>query len=80
MTKEEILIEVQSIISSVLKKDVSITFETIAKDVDGWDSLSHITIVSAVERKFNFRFKMKDVVNMKNVGEMVDIIMSNIEG
>lgn len=79
MTKEEILLEVQSIISSLLKKDIVITFDTIAKDVDGWDSLSHITIISAVERKFHFKFKMKDVVSMKNVGEMVDIIMSNIE-
>ena len=78
MTKEKILVEVQQIISNLLKRDIVITYETTAKDVEGWDSLRHITIISAVERKFNFKFKMKDVVGMKNVGEMVDIILANI--
>ena len=80
MTREEVLMEVQNVISSALKKDVVIDFNTVAKDVEGWDSLAHMTLVFAIERRFNFKFKMKDVVNMKNVGEMVDIIMSNIEG
>jgi len=79
MTKEEILVEIKLIISNLLKKDIEINYETIAKDVEGWDSLRHITIIAAVERKFQFKFKMKDVIGMKNVGEMIDIIFDNIE-
>jgi len=78
MSKEEILIEVQKIISNVLNREVQLTYDTIAKDVDGWDSLRHITIISAVERKFGFKFKMKDVIGMKNVGEMIEIIFTNM--
>lgn len=78
MTKEEILSEIQKIISDLLKKEVLINFETTANDVEGWDSLRHITIISAIERRFGFKFKMKDIVGMKNVGEMIDIIIDNI--
>lgn len=56
--------------------DDSITVfdETTAEDITDWDSLMHITLISAVESEFNLRFEMKDVLSMKNVGEMVDIL------
>ena len=47
---------------------------TTAKDVEDWDSLSHITLVAAVEDEFRMKFSMKEVVEMKNVGEMVTLI------
>ena len=52
--------------------------DTVADDIDGWDSLEHINLISAVEKKFKMRFKMKEVSTMKDVGEMVDIILSRI--
>ncbi len=47
---------------------------TTASDIEDWDSLSHITLVAAVEDEFRMKFSMKEVVEMKNVGEMVAII------
>ena len=52
--------------------------ETIAADVDGWDSHMHISLIDAVEEEFDIRFDMKTVVKMKNVGEMVDVIESQV--
>ena len=49
-----------------------------AEDVEDWDSLTHITLVSAVEDEFGIKFKMKEVSAMKNVGEMVAIISERI--
>lgn len=48
--------------------------ETTAADVAGWDSLTHITLLAAVEDEFGITFPMKDVVEMKNVGDMVSAI------
>ena len=48
--------------------------ETTADDIEDWDSLEHITLVSAVEREFGMKFKMREVSGMHNVGEMADII------
>ena len=44
-------------------------------DIDGWDSLEHIDLIIAVERRFGIKFTMGEVNGMKNVGEMADIIL-----
>ena len=56
--------------------DVSITVgpRTTADDIEDWDSLEHITLISAVERTFKMKFKMSEISSMKNVGEMAQII------
>ena len=60
--------------------DPSITVDdsTTSDDVDGWDSLEHINLIAAIEQEFGVKFNMGQVVSMKNVGEMDDIIMSQL--
>ena len=53
---------------------LTVTPNTTASDIEDWDSLSHITLVAAVEDDFRMKFSMKEVVEMKNVGEMVTLI------
>lgn len=53
---------------------IRLTPQTTADDIDDWDSLEHITLISAVEREFHMKFKMKEISSMKNVGEMAGII------
>ena len=58
--------------------DIEVNRETTADDIEDWDSLEHINLVSAVEKEFGVKFTMAQVVGMKNVGEMVDIILAAI--
>ncbi len=53
---------------------ITVGEDTTAADIDGWDSLMHITLISAVEDEFGVSFNMRDVVKMKNVGDMADLI------
>ncbi|MCI8921809.1 MAG: acyl carrier protein [Acutalibacter sp.] len=53
---------------------ICLTPQTTADDIEDWDSLEHITLISAVEREFHMKFKMKEISSMKNVGEMAGII------
>jgi acyl carrier protein len=46
-----------------------------ADDVEGWDSLSHIRFLIAVEREFGLRFTSGEIDGFKNVGEMLDVIV-----
>ena len=55
-------------------EELVVTDETCADDVEDWDSLRHITLISAVEKAFGMKFAMKEVLEMKNVGIMADII------
>ena len=79
MEREEIFSALQEIFEGLCGEGVpTLTDETTAQDVDGWDSLMHITMISEVENRFDMRFSMKDVIGMKNVGEMVDLIEENV--
>jgi len=55
--------------------NIVISRETTAADVKGWDSLMHITLVSEVEEVFGIKFTMKQILEMQNVGEMIDLII-----
>ncbi len=75
MERNEIFERLNEVFRDVFDDDtITVTEDTTASDVDGWDSLMHITLVSAVEDEFDIKFNMKDVVSMKQVGDMVDII------
>ena len=45
-----------------------------ADDIEDWDSLTHITLISAIEEEFGMKFSMKEVVGMNNVGELAEIV------
>lgn len=80
MTREEVLEKVNTVIQDVFDDDsIRISDETVASDVDGWDSLMHITLIGTIEDEFDIKFAMKDVVGMKNVGQMVDLIMEQLD-
>ncbi len=57
-------------------EEIVVKPETVADDIEDWDSMMHITLVGAVEDEFGVRFKMGEVSTMKNVGEMAEIIAS----
>jgi acyl carrier protein len=58
--------------------EIELTPETTANDIEGWDSLSHINLIVAVETRFNIRFKQKEVVTFKNVGDLARCVESKL--
>lgn len=59
-------------------EDIRITPEMTANDVDGWDSLSHVNLIVAVESKFDIRFSRKEIVSLKNVSDLLECIRNKI--
>jgi acyl carrier protein len=49
-----------------------------AKDVKGWDSLSNVDLVVAVEQRFKIKLTTREVVSLKNVGELVRLVEKKI--
>ena len=75
MEKQEIVVKLKPVFQKVLdENDITITREMTAQDVEGWDSLRHVQLVSAVESAFGIKFKLREVLSMKNVGDLIDLI------
>ena len=79
MKREEIFKKVSEVLCEFFDDaGLVIGEETTAADVEGWDSLRHITVIEEIEDAFDIRFAMKEVNGMKNIGEMIDIIAARI--
>ena len=76
MSKEEIYERLNMVFGDVFDDDeIEVNENTTSDDIEDWDSLEHINLVAAVEQEFGVKFTMAQVMGMKNVGEMVDIIL-----
>ena len=76
MTREEAFKRLTNVFREVFDDDtIELTDETTSDEIEDWDSFEPINLIVAVESEFNFKIPMGKVVTMKNVGEMVDIIL-----
>lgn len=79
MNQNEVLEKVTEIIKDVFDNEsLVITRETVAKDVEGWDSLNHLQLMNEIEDEFDITFTMGEVQGFSNVGELIDSIMTHI--
>jgi acyl carrier protein len=75
MSREEILTKITATLREVFEdKNLVVTDATTAKDVDEWDSLNHITIISNIERAFKVKFALGELMKLQNIGQMIDLI------
>ena len=66
---------VQSIMRDVFEDDtIILTRETSAEDMEAWDSMNHVRLIVAIEQELGIQLPMELVNELKNVGELVDLI------
>ena len=79
MNEEEIYARLAKIFEDVFDEEsIKITPEMTAKDVDGWDSLTHIRLMLSVEKAFRIKFTASEIGKLENVGDLVDFIKARI--
>lgn len=67
--------KLQEVFRDVFDDDEIVIFEEMtAKDIEDWDSLMHIQLIVAIEKAFQVKFSTKDVKDIKNVGEFMELI------
>ena len=79
MDRNEVFERVRSIMSDVFDVDLQadeLKENTTANDIEEWDSLSHIRLIVAVERKFGVKFSNGEIESLKKVGDLVSLIQS----
>lgn len=79
MEKSQIINSLTTIFREIFSdSSIIITNDLTAKDIDEWDSLTHMLLIVEIENSFSIKFKLKDLNKMKNVGDMINIIQEKI--
>jgi len=58
--------------------DITLKPDTTADDIEGWDSVTHISIIVGIETEFHIKFRNDEMEELKNVGEMVHLIQRHM--
>lgn len=56
------------------REDLNISEETNANDIKEWDSFKHLSLLAMLEKEFNIKFEVDDIVSMENVGDIIRLI------
>lgn len=79
MTREDIFNSVQDVFRDIFDEDdMIIENKTSSEDVEDWDSLNHINLVSAIENEFKIKFALGELVTLKDVGGMIDLMIEKL--
>ncbi len=79
MTRNEVYDKLNDVFRTVFDDDsITVCDETTSADIEDWDSLEHIDLIVSIEKEFGMKFTMSETTGMKNVGEMVDIILQRV--
>lgn len=81
MNRDDILAKVNTAFFSILgHNNFNLTDSTTADDVEGWESVTHMMIITEIETIFNIKFKLMDLMNMDSVGDLLNSIESELSG
>lgn len=76
MNAEQILKELEEIFRDNFDDDdIVLTRETTADDIEDWDSLEQINLLTTIGKKYGVKFSIDDVSGLANVGDMVDLVL-----
>lgn len=79
MEQDSILTKLQIIFRIFFKNDtIELTKDSSANDIDGWDSLNHMSLIGEIERDFNIEFEFFELMDFKNVGDLIKAISIKI--
>ena len=80
MNKEEIIEKIIPVFRTVFEdENLEIDEKSNSDNVNGWDSLNHINLVSAIEKEFNIRFALGELQTLKDVGAMIDLMEEKLK-
>lgn len=75
MNREMIYQRINEIFRDIFDdEELTVSAETTAADIEGWDSLVHVNLVISIEKQFEIKFKMEEFSVLRNVGAMVGLI------
>ncbi len=62
-----------------LEESPNLTENTTSEDIEEWDSLAHVQLVVAIQKEFGIKINANEILNWRNVGEMVNSICKSLQ-
>jgi acyl carrier protein len=78
MQQQELMAKLQEVFDGVFLEKIEVRRDLSASDVEEWDSLTHVSLILAVEQAFGIRFRVGEVESTKNVGDLADLITKRV--
>ena len=79
MIREQLVDEIQAIARDIFRKpELVITDAMSATDVDTWTSMSFMQFLTAIEDKYGFKFKMMELLQIRNMGAIIDASLRHV--
>lgn len=80
MTRDYVVARTQEIFRDIFNNDTLILHDQLsASNIDDWDSLSHVNLLSAIQQEFKIKFELGELHQLKNAGAIIDIIVKKIK-
>lgn len=80
MNKEAVLSNLEVIFRNVLNnQNISLEPQYTANDVDGWDSITNLYIVDSIEKEFNIKLSLDDILMSRDINDLCDVIIAKVK-
>jgi len=74
MTRQEIFAQIEAISKKIFGEATIITEETTSRDIEKWDSMNHVVLISTIEKEFNVSFDIMEVIGISKFGDFIDLV------
>lgn len=79
MDRTDLLGRIRKVVEGVVGHgDFEMRDDLVAADVSGWDSLSHMSIITKLEAEFAVKFKLREVNKLRNMGSLIELITAKL--
>ncbi len=79
MERSALVAQIRTTLVSVLGHDrFEMRDDLTAPDVEGWDSLTHMSIITGLEKSFGIKFKLREINQLRNMGSLIELINSKV--
>ena len=78
MNRDQVLAELQQVFDAIFLEPVVVTPELSAIDVPEWTSLTHVSLIVAVEDRFNIRFRLGEIETTQTLGDLADLVVRHL--
>ena len=74
MSRQQIFARIEAISKKIFGESTVITEETASTDIEKWDSMNHVILISTIEKEFAVTFDIMEIIGITTIGDFVDLV------